>query len=75
MATSEENVKGFLEDLFQKAYPAAAVEWKAMETFAAQNLGLKQLDKWDTAFVSEKLKQAELKLDEQKLKPFFRWRK
>ncbi len=71
MTTSEKNVKGFLEDLYQKAYPAAAIEWEAMETFAAQNLGLKQLDKWDTAFVSEKLKQAELKLDEQKLKPFF----
>ena len=71
MATSEENVKSFLEDLFLKAHPAAESEWKIMEEFALQNLGLNNLEKWDTAFVSEKLKQALLELDEQKLKPYF----
>ncbi len=71
MATSEENVINFLEDLYQKAYPAAEKEWKEMEDFAAQNLGFNTLEKWDTAYVSEKLKQAQLELDEQQLKPYF----
>ncbi len=71
MATSEENVMNFLEDLYQKAHPAAQGEWKEMEEFAAQNLGLNTLEKWDTAYVSEKLKQAQLELDEQQLKPYF----
>ena len=71
MATSEENVMNFLEDLYQKTHPAAQGEWKEMEEFAAQNLGLNTLEKWDTAYVSEKLKQAQLELDEQQLKPYF----
>ena len=37
MATSEENVKNFLEDLYQKAYPAAKGEWKAMEDLPQSN--------------------------------------
>ena len=41
-----------------------------MEEFASQNLGLNTLEKWDTAYVSEKLKQAKLELDEQQLKPY-----
>ena len=71
MATSEENVINFLEDLYQKAYPAAEKEWKEMKDFATQNLSLNTLEKWDTAYVSEKLKQAQLELDEQQLKPYF----
>ena len=71
MAASEENVINFLEDLYEKAYPAAQAEWKEMEDFAAQNLGLNTLEKWDTAYVSEKFKQSHLELDEQQLKPYF----
>ena len=71
MATSVENVKNFLEDLYQKAYPAAKGEWKAMEDFAAKNLDLPKMEKWDTAYVSEKLKQAQLELNEQQLKSYF----
>ncbi len=71
MATSERNVKSFLEDLYEKAYPCAQSEWKEMEKFAIDNLGLSVIEKWDTAYVSEKLKLAKLDLDEQKLKPYF----
>jgi len=42
-----------------------------MEDFAADQLGLSTMEKWDTAYVSEKLKQAQLELDEQQLKPYF----
>lgn len=71
MAKSEETVKKFLDELSKKAKPAAEKEWKTMKTFAAKNLGLEKLEKWDTTFASEKLKQAEFDLDEQQLKPYF----
>jgi len=71
MAQSEVNVKKFLDELTDKAKPAATKEWETMQAFAAQHLELKELEKWDTTFVSEKLKQATLDLDEQELKPYF----
>ena len=71
MAGSEENVNNFLEDLYQKALPAAKKEWEEVEDFAKENLNLDKIEKWDTAYVSEKLKQAQLDLNEQLLKPYF----
>jgi peptidyl-dipeptidase Dcp len=71
MAQSEKNVQSFLDNLSEKAHPAAKKEWDTMETFALENLGIEKLEKWDTAFVAEKLKQAKFDLDEQKLKPYF----
>jgi len=71
MAGSEEKVNNFLEDLYQKALPAAKKEWEEVEDFAKENLNLDKIEKWDTAYVSEKLKQAQLDLNEQLLKPYF----
>ena len=71
MAKSVKNVNDFLDDLTEKAKPFAKQEWKAMELFAKKKLNLKDLEKWDFAFVSEKLKEAELQLNEQELKPYF----
>ena len=71
MAGSEKNVNDFLEDLYQKALPAAKKEWEELVSYAKKNLNLDQIEKWDTAYVSEKLKQAQLDLDEQLLKPYF----
>ncbi|MFL2613285.1 MAG: M3 family metallopeptidase [Flavobacteriaceae bacterium] len=71
MAKSVKNVNDFLDDLTEKAKPFAKQEWEAMELFAKKKLNLKDLEKWDSAFVSEKLKEAELQLNEQELKPYF----
>ena len=71
MANSETIVNNFLEDLYQKAYPAAEKEWQEMVDFAAKNLGINDFEKWDSAYVSEKLKQVRLDLDEQAIKPYF----
>ncbi len=71
MAQSPIRVKKFLDDLLEKALPAAKKEWEVLEDFAAKKLGLKNLEKWDTAFASEKLKEAHLHLNEQELKPYF----
>ena len=71
MAKSVKNVNDFLDDLTEKAKPFAKKEWEAMELFARKNFNLKDLEKWDSAFVSEKLKESELQLNEQELKPYF----
>ena len=67
MATSVKTVQKFLDDLSSKAKPAAQKEWETMKSFAKKNLNLKKLEKWDTAFVAEKLKETKLQLNEQEL--------
>ncbi|MGY8922458.1 MAG: M3 family metallopeptidase, partial [Flavobacteriales bacterium] len=71
MAKSEKKVKFFLDNISEKAHPAAKKEWMDMEVFAANKLGITSLKKWDTSFVAEKLKQAKFNLNEQELKPYF----
>ena len=71
MAQSASIVNQFLDDLHQNALPFAEKEWNQIEEFANNKLNLKNLQKWDTAFVSEKLKQDLFDFDEQILKPYF----
>jgi len=72
MAKSPENVNRFLEDLLEKAKPAAELEFKQLENFAKERDGIEQLEKWDSAFYSEKLKQQLFELDDELLKPYFK---
>lgn len=71
MAESSQNTFDFLEDLYQKAFPAAEKEWKELSEFAAQELGLSSLEKWDVAFASERMKEQIYDFDQQKLKVYF----
>ena len=71
MAESEENVQKFLDDLTKKSKPFAKKEWISMQTFAKKHLNIKKIEKWDFAFVSEKLKEVEFDLNEEELKPYF----
>ena len=71
MAQSEENVKHFLDQLREKAYPAASVEWQSLEAYAQEMYSWDKVEKWDTAYLAEKIKQRDYELDEQKLKVYF----
>ncbi len=71
MAQDPEKVKTFLNDLLAKAQPAAQREFKQLTQFAKELHGIEQLEKWDGAYYSEKLKQQLFKLDDEKLKPYF----
>jgi len=71
MAQSASQVNQFLDDLYQNALPYAKKEWEQIERFAEDKLDLKDLQKWDTSYVSEKLKQELFDFDEQILKPYF----
>jgi len=72
MAESPEKVKTFLKDLLAKAKPAAENEFAELTAFAKELDGIEQLEKWDGAYYSEKLKQKLFNLDDEKLKPYFK---
>ena len=71
MAQNPETVNSFLHDLLSKAKPAAEREFKQLSAFAKELDGLEQLEKWDGAYYSEKLKQKLFSLDDEILKPYF----
>ncbi|MGV8995041.1 MAG: M3 family metallopeptidase [Flavobacterium sp.] len=72
MAENPEKVKSFLEELLEKAKPAAQREFETLTKFAKDLDGIDQLEKWDGAYYSEKLKQQLFQLDDEKLKPYFK---
>ncbi|WP_273016604.1 M3 family metallopeptidase [Leeuwenhoekiella blandensis] len=72
MAKSPENVARFLQDLLEKAKPAAEREFAQLANFAKKRDGIEELQKWDSAFYSEKLKQELFELDDEQLKPYFK---
>ncbi|HEX9825344.1 MAG TPA: M3 family metallopeptidase [Flavobacteriaceae bacterium] len=72
MAKTPEKVGEFLNELLQKAKPAAEREFSELQNFAKELDGIEQLEKWDSAYYSEKLKQKLFDLDDEKLKPYFK---
>lgn len=75
MAESPEKVKTFSNDLLEKAKPAALKEFAQLTAFATALHGIEQLQKWDGAYYSEKLKQQLFNLDDEILKPYFQLEK
>lgn len=72
MAKTPDNVERFLEDLLEKAKPAADREFAQLENFAKDLDNIDRLEKWDSAYYSEKLKQKLFQLDDEQLKPYFK---
>ncbi len=72
MAETPENVNNFLNELLDKAKPAAKKEFENLQNFAKELDGLDTLQKWDGAYYSEKLKQKLFSLDDELLKPYFK---
>ena len=72
MAQNPDKVKSFLNDLLEKAKPAAEREFSELTDFAKELDGIEVLEKWDGAYYSEKLKQKLFSLDDEKLKPYFK---
>ncbi|PIA81154.1 peptidase M3 [Gaetbulibacter sp. 4G1] len=72
MAKTPETVQNFLNELLEKAKPAAESEFKNLESFAKELHNINRLEKWDSAYYSEKLKQKLFSLDDEQLKPYFK---
>jgi peptidyl-dipeptidase Dcp len=72
MAQNPEKVLSFLNDLLEKAKPAAQKEFAQLTAFAKELDGIDHLEKWDGAYYSEKLKQKLFNFDDEILKPYFK---
>jgi peptidyl-dipeptidase Dcp len=72
MAETPENVDLFLDKLFSASHPAAIRDYNRLKDFAAKNGHSGELERWDWAFYSEKLKKVLYNIDDEILKPFFR---
>ncbi|MEW6705952.1 MAG: M3 family metallopeptidase [Pseudomonadota bacterium] len=71
MADSPEQVAAFLRDLAVKARPSAERDLAELREFAAQELGLPELEAWDLPYASEKLKEARYAFSDQEVKQYF----
>ncbi|MBB3063652.1 M3 family metallopeptidase [Microbulbifer rhizosphaerae] len=71
MAPDCEKVLEFLEDLAARARPAAEREFAELREFAAEKLGLEELQPWDIAWTAEKLKQQRYAVSQEELRPYF----
>ncbi|UOY05153.1 M3 family metallopeptidase [Muricauda sp. SCSIO 64092] len=72
MANSPKRVMDFLTELLEKARPAAQKEFQKLRAFAKEMDGIEDIQKWDGAYYSEKLKQKLFNLDDERLKPYFK---
>jgi len=71
MATSPEQVISFLEDLAARARTFAENDLAELREFARTDLGIDQLQAWDMAYVSEKLREKRYAFSEQEVKLYF----
>lgn len=71
MVDSPDQVLDFLEDLSTRSRSAAKAEYDQLGRFAAESLGLSQVEAWDVAYVSDRLKKDLHALSDEDLKPYF----
>ena len=71
MAQSPQQVMDFLRDLAQRARPYAEKDMAELRDFARTECNLPDLQAWDIAFVSEKLKEARYAFSDQEVKQYF----
>ena len=71
MADSVPQVLAFLHDLAAKAKPYGAADLAELSTFAQSELGFNDIEPWDIAYISEKLKQARYSFSDDEVKQYF----
>ena len=71
MASSPEAVLQFVRDLAGRARPSAAQDLQTLRAFAKAELGLDDLQAWDRAYASEKLKQQRYAFSSLEVKQYF----
>jgi oligopeptidase A len=70
MAESPAQVFAFLRELAHRARPHAERDLAELRAFAAAELGLPQLEAWDVAYASEKLREQRYAFSEQEVKQY-----
>jgi oligopeptidase A len=71
MAQTPAQVVEFLRDLAQRARPFAERDLEELRSFARTELGLEQLESWDLAYASEKLRARRYAFSDQEVKQYF----
>jgi oligopeptidase A len=71
MADTPDEVLVFLRDLGQRAKPYAERDLAELKAFARSELGLEDMQSWDVAFASERLRIARYSFSDQEVKQYF----
>lgn len=71
MADTSTQVVDFLTDLADKSKPQAQADVAQVQAFAKAQYGKEQLEAWDMAYYSEKLKQEQYAISDEELRPYF----
>jgi len=71
MAADTDHVVRFLEELAERSLPAARRELDEVRAFAREHHGVDELEAWDVAFYSERLREHRYRLSQEELKPYF----
>jgi len=71
MADKPADVLHFLDELGQRARPYAEKDFAELKDFAYDELGIADLQAWDNAYVSEKLRVARYSFSDQEVKQYF----
>ena len=70
-ARTPDEVIAFLEDLAERARPYAEKDLAELKRFGKDELGIDDLQAWDMAYVSEKLRQKRYAFSEQEVRQYF----
>ncbi len=71
MAETPDQVVKFLRDLAEKSLPVAKQDFQQLSDFAKGNFNVDDLQAWDIAYFSEKLKQEKYAISEEQIRPYF----
>lgn len=71
MADNADTVLHFLTDLAERSRPMAQQELADLDAFAQQQNGIDELQPWDIAYYSEKLRQEKYAISQEDIKPYF----
>lgn len=75
MAEKPGKVKDFLNDLLEKALPKAKEEVEELKAYIKKLGDDIELERWDWAYYSQKLKNEKYQLDDEMLRPYFQMEK
>ncbi len=71
MADDAGQVLGFLRDLAARARPSAERDLRELRSFAASELGLSDLQPWDIAYASERLREQRYAYSDDEVRQYF----
>ncbi len=71
MAQSPDDVAAFLRDMAARSKPYAERDWQELVAYARSELNMADLDAWDVAYVSEKLRQHRYAFSDNEVKQYF----